>query len=58
MRIVLRIGLLAAAAFGASACVVAPAYGPGYYGPSGVYVAPGPYYYGGYYHGGAYGYRH
>jgi len=56
MRNVLRIGLLAVAAFGASACVVDPAYGPGYYGPpAAVYVGPG-YYGGGYYHGG-YGYR-
>jgi hypothetical protein len=60
LKNLLRIGLLAAAALGASACVVDPAYGPGYYGPpaAAVYVGPGPYYYGGgYYHGGYYGGR-
>jgi hypothetical protein len=58
MRKLLWIGLLAAAAFGASGCVVDP-YGS-YYGPGAVYVGPGPYYGGGYYHGGGYyrgGYR-
>jgi len=54
MRNFLRIGLLAAAALGASACVVDPAYGPGYYGaPAAVYVGPA-YYGGGYYRGGGY----
>lgn len=57
----MRLGLLAAVAVTASACVVDPGYGyygPGYYGPS-VYVAPGPVYYGGgYYHGYYHGYHH
>ena len=62
LKNLLRLGLVAAVAFTASACVVDPGYG--YYGGPAVYVAPGPVYYGGgyyhgYYHGGGhYGYRH
>ena len=44
MKIFVRFALLLGLALSASACVVEPAYGPGYYG--------GPAYYGGgYYHG-------
>ncbi len=64
LRNLLRFGLLAAVACAASACVVDPGYGYGYAPAySTVYVAPGPVYYGGYYHGGGYyhhgyGYHH
>jgi hypothetical protein len=64
IRNLLRLGLLAAVACAASACVVDPGYGyydGGYYpAPASVYVYGGPYYYGGYrgyYHHG-YGYHH
>jgi hypothetical protein len=63
LRNLLRLGLLAAVAAGASACVVDPGYGyygPGYYGAP-VVVEPGPVYYEGYYggyHHGHGGYHH
>ena len=58
---VIRLAVLAVAAIGLSACVVAPApFAGGYYGPrhhGGFYAAPAPRYYGhGYGHGYGQGY--
>ncbi len=52
IRWALRGGLLAGLALGASACIVEPAYGPGYYPApaAAVVVTPGYYHYG--YYGG------